>query len=271
MRITALKPISWGHHPLSALVPTQDHCKAMEAMARTYLNDWEDSTVKEKGKGLTVVLHSQVPGVGKRLTALAFAEHCRRPCLRLTGTEIGTSAQKVEEVLEEIFRLSQDWNCVLLIERAEFFLEARSKTETTRNSCVKAFLRALEHHTGILFLTTSKKFTFDDAFKSRIHMSLYYAQLEQESTFKIWQMILNRISRGNQIDVDVKAIERYAENHINARVDSKKAPWTGKQIKDAFRIATAVAESEAKANHERKPRLRVKHFEEFMKLSEGQI
>lgn len=40
------------------------------------------------------------------------------------------------------------------------------------------FLRTLEYYAGILFLTTNRVALFDDAFKSRIHMSLYYPALD---------------------------------------------------------------------------------------------
>jgi hypothetical protein len=36
------------------------------------------------------------------------------------------------------------------------------------------FLRVLEYYSGILFLTTNRVGIMDEAFKSRIHVSLYY-------------------------------------------------------------------------------------------------
>ena len=268
--MTTLRPIYWSEDPLGALVLPQGHVETLEALYRTYLNDWKDVTIQHEGKGLKVLLDSSVPGVGKRSTARAFAESCRRPCLRLIGAELGGSARKVERLLVEILELSQRWNCILSIEDADFFLKARSKNELVRSGCVRVFLEALELHTGLVFLTRNGFGTFDQALRSRIHMSLYYPQPNQKSALKIWQVFLDRASKENQIDIDREAIHRYAENHINVRVNSNKAPWTGKQIKDAFRIAIAIAKSDAKAIHQERPRLMVTHFEEFVQLSEGQ-
>lgn len=41
------------------------------------------------------------------------------------------------------------------------------------------FLRVLEYYAGILFLTTNRIGGFDEAFASRIHMSLHYPQLTE--------------------------------------------------------------------------------------------
>jgi hypothetical protein len=43
-------------------------------------------------------------------------------------------------------------------------------------------LRALEFYDGILFLTTNRVGSFDDAFISRIHVQLYYPDFDDEST-----------------------------------------------------------------------------------------
>lgn len=43
------------------------------------------------------------------------------------------------------------------------------------------FLRILEYYNGVLFLTTNRVGTLDDAFKSHIHMSLYYPVLTEKT------------------------------------------------------------------------------------------
>ncbi|RSL94940.1 hypothetical protein CDV31_014115 [Fusarium ambrosium] len=52
-----------------------------------------------------------------------------------------------------------------------------------RNGLV-AVLRVLEYYTGILFPTTNRIDDFDEAFASRVHMSLYYPKLDEEKTPK---------------------------------------------------------------------------------------
>lgn len=49
----------------------------------------------------------------------------------------------------------------------------RTRDDYGRNATVSVFLRMLEYYKGILFLTTNRIGTFDEAFKSRIHLSLF--------------------------------------------------------------------------------------------------
>ncbi|KAH0597795.1 hypothetical protein MHUMG1_04167 [Metarhizium humberi] len=48
------------------------------------------------------------------------------------------------------------------------------------------FLRALEYHRGVLFLTTNRVQSFDAAFLSRIHVALHYKNLSNENRERIW-------------------------------------------------------------------------------------
>lgn len=70
------------------------------------------------------------------------------------------------------------------------------------------FLRILEYYSGILFLTTNRIGSFDEAFKSRAHLPLFYPPLDLESTIKLWENSLNRIERRNQ---EKRAIEKQKE------------------------------------------------------------
>ncbi|KAL9596832.1 MAG: hypothetical protein Q9219_005546 [cf. Caloplaca sp. 3 TL-2023] len=71
--------------------------------------------------------------------------------------------------------------------------ERATEKNMRRNSVVSVFLRVLEFYPGILFLTTNKIGHFDEAFKSRIHVSLYY-----RSTLKIWKMNLDRLAKSKK-------------------------------------------------------------------------
>jgi len=130
------------------------------------------SIVKGKGRGLIILLHG-VPGVGKTSTAETIADATGRPLLSVTCGDIGEHASDVEKNLEQIFTNSHRWGCVLLLDEAEVFLAKRNLEDLRRNAMVSVFLRILEYYSGILFLTTNRVGTIDEAFKSRIHVSLY--------------------------------------------------------------------------------------------------
>lgn len=139
-----------------------------------------------------------------------------------------------------------------------------------RNSVVSVFLRVLEYYSGILFLTTNKVGHFDEAFKSRIHVALYYPPLDEKSAMEIWKMNLQRlIEHRHNFDAEVKEITKYAKRHYRTLEKSKRATWNGRQIKNAFQTAIALAEFDAKMEHKSKPVLRTKHFEVVARASEG--
>lgn len=85
----------------------------------------------------------------------------------------------------------------------------------------------------------------DEAFKSRIHMSLYYPPLSKKFTLDIFEMNPKRTQerKGDSMRVKTKAILDFAEDHWSN--NEPRVRWNGRQIRNAFHIATALAENEA--------------------------
>ncbi|KAL8930795.1 MAG: hypothetical protein Q9208_000336 [Pyrenodesmia sp. 3 TL-2023] len=223
------------------LVILEEYKKAVKALVMSRSLGPKDrhqvDLVRGKGKGLIILLHG-VPGVGKTSTAECVAAYTKRPLFPITCGDIGQTAREVESNLENIFMLARKWGCVLLLDEADVFLAKRERDSVDRNALVTVFLRALEYYSGILFLTTNRIGTFDEAFISRIHMSLYYPDLDQENTFKVWTMNLDRLKRsGRKIYIDDKAIRAFAGNHWK---DGHR--WNGRQIRNAFQTALALAD-----------------------------
>jgi len=128
----------------------------------------------------------------------------------------------------------------------------------------------MEYYAGILFLTTNRVGDFDEAFTSRIHISLYYPELNQSKTVEVFKINMDMIEerftkRGRVINIDKVLIGSFAAQHF---VDHPQARWNGRQIRNACQTALALAEFEAQGNsHEAilKPNavvtLGVGHFE----------
>ncbi|KAK1624637.1 hypothetical protein BDP81DRAFT_329399 [Colletotrichum phormii] len=147
--------------------------------------------IQDKGKGLIVLLHG-VPGVGKTSAAETVAAYYNKPLLPITCGDLGMTPTEVESNLQAAFQMAQAWECVLLLDEADVFLAERSQDNIERNALVSVFLRVMEYYEGILFLTTNKVGFFDEAFKSRMSMALYYPPLTHEQTKKIWEVQMNR-------------------------------------------------------------------------------
>jgi hypothetical protein len=58
---------------------------------------------------------------------------------------------------------------------------------------VSVFLRLTEYYQGILFLTTNRVETFDEAFQSRIHMGIRYENLTAKARKKIWMHHVGKV------------------------------------------------------------------------------
>ncbi|KAM6476117.1 hypothetical protein HDV62DRAFT_256961 [Trichoderma sp. SZMC 28011] len=223
--------------------------------------------VRSKGKGVIILLHG-VPGVGKTSTAECAAEANHKPLLPITCGDLGTSPKEVEAKLQEAFQLAQLWKCVLLLDEADIFLAHRSENDIERNALVSVFLRVLEYYEGILFLTTNRVGTFDEAFKSRLHMALYYPPLQWKPTNRIWETHLDKLIKSGLIDVDRDDILSYAEALFDSQSQpkSKIGPvWNGRQVRNAFQSAVALASFKQKG--EGKIHLSRDDFEKVARVS----
>ncbi|KAF5529691.1 aaa family atpase [Fusarium mexicanum] len=217
-----------------------------KATQRDKERDEQVDIVRGKGKGLIILLHG-APGVGKTTTAEGVAERFKKPLFQITCGDLGSSPKEVEDALQTNFALANRWGCILLLDEADVFLAERRRNDFNRNGLVAVFLRVLEYYAGILFLTTNRIGDFDEAFASRIHMSLHYPPLELVPTSKIFALNLKMIKKRYQetdrkITIDMEAIEEYAGQYWQKNL---KARLNGRQIRNACQTALALAEFDA--------------------------
>ena len=165
--------------------------------------------ISGKGNGLILLLHGS-PGTGKTLTAESVAEIAEMPLYRVTCGDIGTTPEGVEKYLELVMHLGTTWNCVLLLDEADIFLEERSFSDLARNSLVSVFLRILEYYDGILILTSNRVGTFDDAFRSRIQVALHYENLTRSARKKIWTNFIDMLEE-DQEDADISELRLHLD------------------------------------------------------------
>ncbi|KAJ5494612.1 hypothetical protein N7463_010699 [Penicillium fimorum] len=210
--------------------------------------------IQGKGKGLIILLHGE-PGVGKTSTAECVADHTKRPLFPVTCGDIGDNAEFVEMNLERNFQLAHKWGCVLLLDEADVFLKRRNDTDLARNAVVsgKSVARTLEYYSGILFLTTNRVGQIDRAFKSRIHVSLYYPKLDKKTSIQIWRNNIGRIrkefkAQNQDFDIREKEIIKFAKEHFKDIKEKNLLNWNGRQIRNAFQTAVALATFDARKN-----------------------
>jgi hypothetical protein len=193
--LAGIQLISWNDEAFSTLVlPAQikQNLKGLVSSHRFDAAKTIDDVIVGKGKGLNVVLHGP-PGVGKTLTGESIAEYLRCPLYAVSSGELGTNAAQLERDLNRIMDITHAWGAILLLDEADVFLEARQPHDIHRNALVSVFLRLTEYYQGILFLTTNRVATFDEAFQSRIHMGIRYENLDTKARKKIWMHHVGKV------------------------------------------------------------------------------
>lgn len=94
---------------------------------------------------------------------------------------------------------------------------------------IEGFLRALEFYEGILFLTTNRVGSFDDAFISRVHIKLYYPDFGEIERQKVWDTFVKKLTteRGDYMRVTIGAQEYIREGR-----QLREISWNGREIRN---------------------------------------
>ncbi|KAL2219587.1 P-loop containing nucleoside triphosphate hydrolase protein [Thermoascus aurantiacus ATCC 26904] len=220
-----------------------------------------------KGEGQIFLLHGP-PGVGKTLTAEYVAEYTKRPLISITAGDLGNEPRTVEDNLDWYFRLGTDWEAIVLLDEADVYLETRTPQNLERNSIVSIFLRALEYYQGILFLTTNRVGSFDPAFSSRIHIQLHYPVLDDHVREEIWDNNFRKLREDAQMGGREIEYDYDAKEYVKHSSDVKALGWNGRELRNAFQTAVALAVYEA-GNNKSKPILQEKHLKQVVRMSKA--
>ena len=179
--------------------------------------------IDNKGGG-SIFLLAGPPGSGKTLSAETIAEALQKPLYMIGVGELGTDPEQLEFNLTKVLNTAAAWDAVLLLDECDIFMEKRQEMDVYRNAMVSIFLRLLEYYRGILFLTTNRSNSIDDAFFSRISLALQYEALDSDKRNIIWQ---------NQINLykDVLPSDLSIDTSLLSTFDIN-----GRQIKNAVKL-----------------------------------
>ncbi|ERF69933.1 hypothetical protein EPUS_05477 [Endocarpon pusillum Z07020] len=233
VRVDDLHPVKFREKAFKRLVIKDEYKKLIIAMVQANMMEDPGFTdiVGGKGRGLTVLLHGP-PGTGKTLTAECIAEKQQRPLYSVSCGDLGTEPFELEKRLKEIFSYAVAWKAILLMDEADIFLQERDVHNVSRNALVSIFLRELEYFDGILFLTTNRPGDIDEAFQSRIHVSIGLKALDTVERRKVWSIFIREMDLS---DKDKAALM----THVTDKFDNDRL--NGRQIRNAMRIAIALA------------------------------
>jgi AAA+ superfamily predicted ATPase len=131
----------------------------------------------------------------------------------LCAGDLGTNVEHLEHNLVEITSLAYKWGAIILIDEADVYLAERSLQDVQRNGLVSVFLRHLEYFQGIMFLTTNRLTTFDDAFQSRIHFAMKFSDLITRAKKTIWETFLQKVP--TEVKISKKEMRDLSHKNIN--------------------------------------------------------
>ncbi|TGJ82867.1 hypothetical protein E0Z10_g5894 [Xylaria hypoxylon] len=232
-----INDVKWNKEAFQKIVMNRKVKDLIQALVSNQLaaetDTFSTDIIEGKGNGLILLLHGS-PGTGKTLTAESVAEIAEKPLYRVTCADIGTKAEDAEKYLESVLHLGKLWKCVVLLDEADIFLERRSLEDLERNALVSVFLRVLEYYEGILILTSNRVGIFDEAFKSRIQLALYYPTLGPYERLQIWQNFFEKLDSLHDATIDVDDLR----DHL---VELKEEEMNGRQIRNAITTARQYA------------------------------
>lgn len=187
-----LEPYVYDETLASKLVIGPDELDLLDTLIGLALNP-EAGTgsdfVRGKSGGMTVLCHG-IPGTGKTLTAEVFAEKNKRPLYAVQCSQLGIDVKALEKNLTKVLANASRWNAVLLIDEADVYVRERGD-DIVQNAIVGVFLRVLEYYSGILFMTTNRAESIDDAIVSRCIAKFgFAAPSRNEDRVKLWRIQL---------------------------------------------------------------------------------
>lgn len=161
------------------------------------------------------------------------AEKENRPLYMVTCGDLGTEPDELEKRLKTTFEYAVNWNAVLLLDEADVFLQERDVHDLKRNALVSVFLRELEYFDGILFLTTNRPGSLDEAFQSRIHITIGLPELDAKSQLEVWTIFVKDLNLSKDEKINIL---KFVDEDIK-----KNGNLNGRQIRNGVRTALALA------------------------------
>ncbi len=227
VHVDDLKEYKYDQNAIDKLVLPEENKYVLNKLFSINSKNIHQDLVANKGGGLIILAEGE-SGTGKTSTAEVYAELKGKPLYVLQVEELGTSSKELESNLTRILNRIQKWNAILLFDEVDIFLSKRNEN-LEKSAIVGIFLRLFEYFNGILFFTTNRMNSLDEAVMSRVTLKIKYPKLDANSREKIWQQNLN--SAGLQI----KSLSKLASIEMN-----------GREIRNYVKLSSMLFEKEVK-------------------------
>jgi hypothetical protein len=185
VHINNITPYVYNPKIIDKLVISDKRKKILSSLMGSK-NNFEDLIVGKSG-GI-VILSTGESGLGKTLTAEVYSEVMGKPLYCVQSSQLGISVTEIENNLNKILYRAEKWDAVLLIDEADSYIYKRGN-DILQNCIVGTFLRLMEYYNGILFLTSNRPDTVDDAIISRVTLHVKYDFPTYDETIQLWKIL----------------------------------------------------------------------------------
>lgn len=221
--------------------------KRLEGVVRCARKDPKSITdfVANKGQGFNILLHGS-SGLGKTLTAQALSSQHQKVVFSLNAGDLGSNIEKVEEQLSFITNIVSRWNIYIQIDECDLFISNRMESLII-NELTCAFLRFLENHPTIVFLTTNMRTKdIDAAIRSRIHVFIEFPEFSVDNRQQVWTNLLTLYN----VDDCGEFLQTFGQEKLN-----------GREIRNILFVAKAIMTDDGRS------KITVADVKEAMKMS----
>ena len=218
------------------------------------------------GNRATILNFYGKPGTGKSMTAEAIASALGKKVYRINYSDLESKyVGETPKNIKKAFSIARKDDAVLIFDEADSFLGKRLTSVSQSadygvNITRSVLLMELEKFDGIVIFTTNLIKNYDEAFKRRIFLSVYFEMPDAKACEKIWALHLgSRLPLGEKINpsllsekytdlsgADIKDMvffaALYALEENKDYVDTSAFDYAYKAIRDRYTDKDAMSE-----------------------------
>lgn len=195
---------SWRSDAVDKLVLPTAQKRVLELAVGQDADSFGGDFVDDKTPG-NILLCKGDPGIGKTLTAEAYAEHTKS-ALYPVDMNVLASRNGVGDELRRILARARRWSAFVLLDEADVVVAKRGD-DVHKNAVVAEILKAVERYEKPIFMTTNRPDDIDEAVISRCLMILHYSAPEGEHSKEAWRAL----SSSYKVDVAEETISRFVD------------------------------------------------------------
>lgn len=178
------------------------------------INEWEMSEYFSGNRAIILNFYGK-PGTGKSMTAEAVAKALNKRVYHVNYSELESKyVGETPKNIRKVFESAAKDDAVLIFDEADSFLGKRLSSVTQSadygvNITRSVLLMELEKFNGVVVFTTNLISNYDEAFKRRILLSVYFEMPDEEARKKIWGLHLGgKIPLHEEVS-DLSLAQRY--------------------------------------------------------------